>query len=315
MDLRLLPPIFLLAAAAPVALAAAPDWSAPAPLPAQPPDPSSSMFVGQPAGHSAFAAAASRGRVATLRVTLRDPRGAFSAPLRVPATLSSADRAFGIALDRAGRARLAFTGRRGDRPVVLFVRCGPSRCGRPQRVGAPDRQGAQPQVAVDRGRDRTLVLWRGVDGRGRARLQWRLAVHRRWGSVRTLAEDGQDVELAFDNKSGFIAVWRRSGRRPAIRAAVLRRGRLGRPRTVSPAGKPASAPALAVAPDGRALVVWRQAHPDSAGLLRGGPVGGAERPPGGGFGAPIAIAPDAHAGAVAAAIAGSGRAVVAWSDF
>lgn len=117
------------------------------------------------------------------------------------------------------------------------------------------------------------------------------------------------VRMAFAASGELVAAWTR--RDPATKALVAEAaiapagGTFGPPQRIGPA-RAGSAPALAVAPDGSALVAY----------AAGTELRVAERPPGGAFGAPVkvATADDALAVVPAAALGPDGAAAVAWES-
>ncbi|WP_217914218.1 hypothetical protein [Miltoncostaea marina] len=123
-----------------------------------------------------------------------------------------------------------------------------------------------------------------------------------------------DAVAALDGAGAATVVWeRRAGDATSVVAATRAPGGAwGAPAPLSAAGRRAGSPAVAVAPDGGAVAVWRR--DDGGGRAT---IEAAVRPAGGAFGAPVALsAPDAL-GALRprVAIAPSGAAAAAWLRF
>jgi hypothetical protein len=139
-----------------------------------------------------------------------------------------------------------------------------------------------PQVAFGRGGD-ALIVWHRFDGTHQ-RIQ---AAHRpaggSFGSPQTISDPGQDAfepQLAFDRAGNTLAVWTRSdGANRRVQAAVRPTGgSFGPAQTLSEAGQPASAPQVAVDPQGHAIVIWDRSDGTNHHIQV------AMRPPGGVFG-------------------------------
>lgn len=299
-------PIVVLAAAAPAA--AAQDWSPPAPIsgaalhaPAQATGEGGTVAV---AGLVSDAEGARK-----VRVAVRAPGGeahSFAVGLR-----SGVPTFPDVAVDRQGIATAVWT----QGSSIATARCSVRGCGRTQTIGRTTLPIGDPQVAIDP-TDRATVLWRGITKSGARRLQWRIGPRGHFGPTHTLGEFGFGLQLATDDDGRTTAAWTAQETGFPLRVADRVRGEFERPRTLSPAGQPATRAALAVAPGGQAVLAWRAAPEDGEGEPHAGPVLAAARAADGDFGAPSTISPPGTtASTVATDVSPDGRAVLAWLDY
>jgi len=222
------PSLLLAAAAAAAVLGAAGPAAAQGPF-----DPSAPVggFGAQPdlAGISDFALAGDDTGVLAGSASTADrrfPVAAFAAG----EALAGAARAVGhagditsqprVAVGAGGRAAIAW----GEGHTAYLRLCTDGRCGAALAVGR-SRLKPEPQVAMQPGTGRVLVLWRGAARRGAAsgrnRLQWRITTTGRLGRTHTLGEFGDDPRIGTDAGGKTVAVWRPYGARSAgVRAAA-----------------------------------------------------------------------------------------------
>lgn len=138
--------------------------------------------------------------------------------------------------------------------------CDRSGCGPRQVIGYAG-PGRYDLLATRRLQDgRRLALMRG----GRASwMQWRISIdRRRWGPVHAFGEDGWTPRLALAPDGSVVAAWFTIGRveQTGLRVALLRAGRMGRPRTLAPCDADLR---FARDPDGPLLVACRSGGSDS----------------------------------------------------
>ncbi|MGH3546232.1 MAG: hypothetical protein ACRDPW_09955, partial [Mycobacteriales bacterium] len=183
----------------------------------------------------------------------------------------------------------SFTTSTSDRVQAAFIPAG--EISAVADIISEDGQDAHdPQVAFGRSGD-ALVVWHRFDGTHQ-RIQ---ATYRPAGGSfeppQTISDPGQDAfepQLTFDRGGNTLAVWTRSdGTNRRVQVAFRpASGRFEPAQTLSEAGQNASAPQVAVAPQGNAIVIWDR----SDGTNRHVQV--ASRPSGGVFGRPQNISAD-----------------------
>jgi hypothetical protein len=244
-----------------------------------------------------------------VRVAVRDAGGeahSFAVGLRAGvATFPD------VAVDNLGVATAVWTQGR----AIATVRCSVRGCGPTRTIGRTALPVGDPQVAIGPAQ-RATVLWRGVTSRGTRRLQWRIGARGRFGPTHTLGEFGYDLQLAVDNNGRSTAVWTAATQDAGLRIADRVRGEFERPRTLSPAGQPATRARLVVIGGGEAILAWRAARANSEGVHNAGAVLASIRPPRGEFGPPTTVSSAAaQASAVEVALAPHGEAVLAWLDY
>jgi hypothetical protein len=269
-----------------------------------------------------------------LAVRSRPPGGQVGSPARIP-TGPGRVLAFGLAAGRGGRALLAWRQGAAARGAHLSYAVGLTggRFGisRPLRAAGPlaalrvpmTGEADSPQVAVaDDGS--ALIAWLVAGRRGCGRSV-RSALVRPTGAAgppRTISHgcaNAARLTAALGGPGQGAIAWREGrpctfGRpcRLRIVAAAVRSGRVERPRTLSSSPVDATGPTVA-AGSGRTLVAWRDAaRVDRSGAY--GPVMVAGRARSARFGAPHALSvATALVGRPAAAIDGSGDAIVVWA--
>ncbi len=223
----------------------------------------------QPGGAGVVAMPTTSGGRSGVWVALRDPGGSFGAPERLTARRGATIFDLAVAVSERGDAVVAWT------EIELDARA--ARIGSRVRIArrlAGGRLGAPQELAARRG---AVVFPRvnvGIGVAGEAVAAWTSGPDR---SSSGLAE----VDAAIAPPGGAFGAARRLG-----------------------ASELPGAPALAVAPDGRAL----------AAFASGPGLRVAERAPGAGFGA-ATLVPGAFAIEAAVALRAGGGAVVAWRGF
>jgi hypothetical protein len=211
----------------------------------------------------------------SVRIAVRRARGGWDAVARRPSGGRAATTP-DLAFDGRGRLVAVWVEelRRGRGPHLVrsATRSRAGRWSHAQTVGVAGHfRGAAPRVAANHRGD-AVIVWRGVGhGRTRSGTEVVRAVHRPAGRDlfgRTARLEGREGEIvasqqvAIGDDGRAYAVWANVTRR-VNRMAVRRRGRWGRPFTVSPA--PSSLPAVAVARGRDVVVAWHRAATDSEG--------------------------------------------------
>ena len=171
-------------------------------------------------------------------------------PLAPAGAITSQPRAV---LDDKGHGGVVFA---AGKTVYLSV-CGAGACAAAVKLGtsalSPD-----PDLAVQPGTGRLIVIWRGRARSGSNRLQWRNASSRTLGAVHTLGEFGNAPRIGTDAAGRSVAVWTRyaihASDSRGLRTATRRRGEFARPSTIEAGG--VYAPQLVTGADGETIVAW-----------------------------------------------------------
>jgi hypothetical protein len=130
----------------------------------------------------------------------------------------------------------------------------------PVDVSDAGRDAFEPQVVVDLSGN-SLVTWTRSDGTNlRIQARWR-AANGTWGSIATISTAGRDAyepQVAFDPSGNAIAVWTQwDGAHSRTHAAFRPAGgNFGGDQTISPAGRDANRPQIAIDSIGNAVAVW-----------------------------------------------------------
>jgi hypothetical protein len=148
--------------------------------------------------------------------------------------------------------------------AVVFARghtaylslCEENSCATPIKVGT-STVSPEPAVAVQPGKGRVIVLWRG-HSKGANRLQWRITTGGKLGAVHTLREFGDNPQLGTDASGKSVAVWTQhvthSKDPRGLRTAARRVGEFTRPTTLQSNG--AFFPQLVTGSGGETIVAW-----------------------------------------------------------
>jgi hypothetical protein len=160
---------------------------------------------------------------------------------------------------------------------------------------------------------RAVLAWAGAKGvatalrpAGRCRARRARAC---FGATRSFALGGAPVAAIGSDGTAAVA-----GQADGIWVATARPGRrLGAPKRVSPAGQPATSPALATTRDGTTTIVWRQAQADSNVEVHPGPVMAATRDAQGRLSDVQTVDPG-EAVHIAIAINRQGEAILRWGN-
>jgi hypothetical protein len=156
-------------------------------------------------------------------------------------------------LDDKGHGGVVF----GSGKTVWLSVCRAGACAAAVKVGT-SALSPEPDVAVQPGTGRLIVIWRGRARSGSNRLQWRIATGGTLGAVHTLGEFGNTPRIGTDAAGRSVAVWTRyavhasDGR--GLRTATRRQGEFGRPTTVQSGG--VSSPQLVTGADGETIIAW-----------------------------------------------------------
>jgi hypothetical protein len=203
--------------------------------------------------------------------------------------------------------------------VMASVRAPGGRFGTPQLLARGAYFGRQPAVAVNSRGDAVAAWYEGSPGDQTLIVSVRPAGGGFAPGERIAGTTDHDIAIEEDG-SVLLVTQEPVGRDQELRVHLYARtrppgGRFGAPALVSDPAESAVSHDLALASDGHALLAWRARRPDAVNAIRV-----AERPPGGGFGAPAAVSgddgadPRAELGAPAVATApGAAEAVVAWA--
>jgi hypothetical protein len=158
-----------------------------------------------------------------------------------------------VAVDDDGHGAVVFA--RG-RTAYLSV-CEENSCATPIKVGTSALT-PEPAVAVQPGKGRITVLWRGRGTSGANRLQWRITTGGKLGPVHTLGEFGDTPQLGNDASGKSVAAWTRHVTRASdprsLRTAARRVGEFTRPTTLQSRG--AFFPQLVTGAGGETIVAW-----------------------------------------------------------
>jgi len=186
----------------------------------------------------------------------------------------------------------------------------------PAMLGAPGERGRAPAVAVD-GAGNALAVYERFDG-----ANWRIAAAERpaasgvWSApvpISPAGQDARDAHVAFDGSGGALVAWEQSsGLSWVVEAATRPVGAdWTAPVQIADAGADVRNLQIAMAGDGRAVIVWERV----TGLQSA--VQAAVRPPG--AGPPPAGQTISESGTSALApepvIDGAGNVAVAWQAF
>jgi hypothetical protein len=176
--------------------------------------------------------------------------------------------------------------------------------GKPEFVRFPDLA-ADPQGDA-------LVVWEHWTGTS-AQVEGKISpaggpFEAKAESVSPIAEHAERPRLAFDQNGNAVAVWLAGTPAGVVTASRPRGGAFGLPQQISPVGVLSQYPAVAVKPDGGALVAWMRYTEPSR-------IEAAERPAGGSFGSPLPVSPPGQSGGVgepSITVDGLGDAVATW---
>jgi hypothetical protein len=131
----------------------------------------------------------------------------------------------------------------------------------PLNVSDAGRDAFEPQVAVDASGN-SLIVWTRFDGTNlRIQAKWRAANGGASGATETISEAGRDAsepQVAFDPSGNAVAVWTQwDGSHSRTHAAFRPTGgSFGGDQTISPAGRDANRPQVAIDSLGNAVAVW-----------------------------------------------------------
>jgi hypothetical protein len=127
-------------------------------------------------------------------------------------------------------------------------------------VSDPGQDAFEPQVAEDSSGN-SLIVWTRSDGTNiRIQAKFR-AADGTLGATATISDAGRDAyepQVAFDPNGNAIAVWTQFDGAHGRTHAAFRPtgGSFGGDETISPAGRDASAPQIAIDSTGKAIAVW-----------------------------------------------------------
>jgi PKD domain len=181
----------------------------------------------------------------------------------------------------------------------------------PFGAGVSYSYGAHPRLAMNGAGEAALIF--GFNGiRVSLRPVGGSFADPEWGGVLVSSEgvEGSLPDVAMDAAGDTIAVWRQStGAHPQIYAAFRPSGgQFGPPTAVSPEGREASAPAVAIDSRGDATVAWLSNDGTSEVVQT------ATASPGGDFSSPVALSGNGDdASNVQVAMTSQGDAVVSWT--
>jgi hypothetical protein len=157
------------------------------------------------------------------------------------------------AVDDEGHGAVVFA---RSRTAYLSI-CEEDSCGAPIKVGT-SAVTPEPAVAVQPGKGRITVLWRGRSASGKSRLQWRITTGGKLGPVHTLGEFGDTPQLGTDASGKSVAVWTQHVTHASdprgLRTAARRVGEFTRPQTLQANG--AHSPQLVTGADGETILAW-----------------------------------------------------------
>lgn len=218
-----------------------------------------------------------QGKDLFVRAAVRQRAGRFSSPV----TLGSAQLSIGpnppsfvnAAVDARGDVAVTWLQKDPHAPgklrVVVAYRPANGRFGRPQAVSQAKFDSFQPQVAVNRRGDFTVVWQRFDNGLFQVQAATRRKGQKRFGGARTLSSPQLDSEfprIGVAANGRIVVAWRaKSPHDPnalSFIQAVSRRpsGGLGKLQELSDRHLDAARPTLATAPNGKTMVVWDETN-------------------------------------------------------
>ena len=138
-------------------------------------------------------------------------------------------------------------------------------------LSAAGQNAAAPQVAID-GQGNAVAIWRRSDGTNQiVQTSTRSAATGAWQAtpddLSATGQDAADPEVAVDPQGDAVAVWSRGNaimQTLFIQASTRPAGGAWQApaSTLSVGGEPADDPQVAVAANGKAVVVWQRSDPD-----------------------------------------------------
>ncbi len=218
-----------------------------------------------------------------------------------------------LAVDAAGEAVAVWERRdRGEAAIEAAARLPGGEWSAPIAISGKGDEVGEPEVAISPA-GRAVVVWQRSAGADTIVESASRPARGRWSRPLALSRKGGRAavpRVALDAVGDAFAVWQRyDGEATVIQSSSARVGRRwSAPEDLSPEGRDALGPQIAVDPTGNAVAIWRLIHGFGAAVQA------ASRPPGGRWSAPRAVSAKGEETFVPQVAAGGGEAVVLWES-